>query len=893
MTKETQEMTIEIKKMISCKAIRISRLKRGFLSRMFLRRKPDGSNRPIFNLKRLNTYVQTPKFRLLNHMKIPSLIDKQDHMMKIDLSQAYFHVPVKSSHCRFLMLAYQGRIYEMTCLPFGLASAPAAFAKLTNWVAHQLRLQGIKIVVYLDDFLLIHENPDILEKQAHFVREYLRKLGWLINLQKSSSKPTTELEYLGIVWDTVKNKKRLGKKKVEHLTSDIKYLLNVQHWSWQDAKIILGKLNFASFVVPLGRLHCRILQRESNQLSKENRHKKMPISQTALQELDWWRKNNSQKTLIHTPDPVVFITTDASDQGWGAVVNGQKLWGTWTTKQRSWHSNQKELWTLYEVLKRLRSFLKKKSLMWQTDNRTSVAYITKQGGTKSLRLLKTTTMILELCQIMKCQLIARYIPGICNGLADRLSRLKSMPEWHLKQEIVLWIFRQLGTPQIDLFASRRSATLPCYVSEDVKDMNSQFTDAFSRRWDYQLGWIFPHPRTHSTSTTTLENVEGTLSACDTEMGESLLGQRNKRSSRLLPSCHSGSEEQPHRPANKPGPARSRSPKFGGMEGTGWTSHLTGWNSSEKDILESSWRSSTMKTYRPAWNRWREYAIVNEIASDNPNPADIAKYLCHLYTTVGLAPKTIALHKSVVTTLANPARSDELSTHPLVRHTLKGILLRNPPKKKLISWAIEDFISFLDTYNLNDNSLFEVSRHACVLLLLASGRRVHDLTLFTLEDESYQDNGDCITLWPKFGSKTDSFTHRQSGWCLKQLPSNVNERRNPVLWIRKLVSLSQSRRGTVKSLFVSTRGKVKPASRSIIAGWIRTLFREAGISASAGSFRAAVASSNFSSNRYDIDEVLKRGNWKSKNTFFRYYFKELPIARTPLVNPVSESFSPLE
>lgn len=110
----------------------------------------------------LNKSLRPPKFHLINHHKIPACLNDMDLMVKIDLSQAYFHLSVIPSHRRFLAFAYDNTIYEMTCLPFGLATAPSIFAKITNWVANLFRERGIRVIIYLDDFLLIHPNPEVL-----------------------------------------------------------------------------------------------------------------------------------------------------------------------------------------------------------------------------------------------------------------------------------------------------------------------------------------------------------------------------------------------------------------------------------------------------------------------------------------------------------------------------------------------------------------------------------------------------------------------------------------------------------------------------------------------------------------------------------------------------------
>jgi hypothetical protein len=468
------EMTKEMQKMINSGAIRRCDHKRGFLSTMFLRKKSDGTNRPIFNLKRLNLYVRAPHFRLLSHQRIPTILKPNDYMIKIDISQAYYHLPIVLTHCRFLALVYEGQMFEMTCLPFGLASAPYAFAKITNWLAHWFRQElNINMVVYLDDFLIFHQNPNILIEQAKFTIHKLKELGWSINKEKSLVEPRQCLEYLGIVWNTQENLKMLSDTKIQQNDSLIRSFLQGKKWSWLDAKILLGKLNFASFVVPLGRLHCRWLQIESNKLNKNIRRKKCPMTDKALAELRWWRKNLKKSTAIHLPNPTIFITTDAADTGWGAIANNQKLRGQWDRFQTGWHCNQKELWAVFETLKNLGPILEQTTMIWQTDNRTAAAYITKQGGTRSKRLLETASDILHLCERFQCHLIARYIPGSYNGLADSLSRTKHLPEWHLKTTITEVIFHHLGTPEIDLFASARSAVVAQYVSEDALDVGSQ------------------------------------------------------------------------------------------------------------------------------------------------------------------------------------------------------------------------------------------------------------------------------------------------------------------------------------------------------------------------------------------------------------------------------------
>lgn len=386
----------------------------------------------------------------------------------------------------------------MTCLPFGLATAPYIFAKITNWVANFFRERGIRIVVYLDDFLLLHQNPSILTQQCQFVQTHLLEMGWCINYRKSTLSPSRIVEYLGIIWDTEQNIKRLPKEKIQKCANLIETTLANRHWSWWLAKVLLENLNFASSIVSLGRLHCRLIQIAANKLPMEQRHKKFQLSEHVIAELQWWIKNIAPSSPIHQKGATIFITTDAAKKGWGATVGNTQLSGLWSKEQIGWHSNGKELvavlkYSSVKVIKRVGHLMRDQSVMIQSDNRSVVAYITKQGGTQSLGLLHITQNILNLARKYRITLVARYLPGKYNLSADSLSRLKELPEWSLSLKICQRIFNLWGKPEVDLFASARSAVVPLYVCEDVRDKDCLFVDAFSQYWNFKIGWLFPPP----------------------------------------------------------------------------------------------------------------------------------------------------------------------------------------------------------------------------------------------------------------------------------------------------------------------------------------------------------------------------------------------------------------
>ncbi len=127
-----------------------SEVERGFFSRYFLVPKRDGGLRPILDLRRLNFSIYKGKFKMLTIKTIMST-KEGDWFVTIDLKDAYFHIQVVQRHRRFLRFGFGGKAYQYKVLPFGLALAPRTFTKCMDAALAPLRLQGIRVLNYLDD----------------------------------------------------------------------------------------------------------------------------------------------------------------------------------------------------------------------------------------------------------------------------------------------------------------------------------------------------------------------------------------------------------------------------------------------------------------------------------------------------------------------------------------------------------------------------------------------------------------------------------------------------------------------------------------------------------------------------------------------------------------------
>lgn len=113
------------------------------MSTVFTVPKPDGTRRPILNLKKLNEFIDCPHFKMETIRTASDLIFTDCFMSVIDLKDAYHAIPISQNSQKYLKFRWKGTLYCYTCLPFGLCLAPYLYTKLTKPIVARLRSQGI------------------------------------------------------------------------------------------------------------------------------------------------------------------------------------------------------------------------------------------------------------------------------------------------------------------------------------------------------------------------------------------------------------------------------------------------------------------------------------------------------------------------------------------------------------------------------------------------------------------------------------------------------------------------------------------------------------------------------------------------------------------------------
>ncbi|CAJ0938537.1 unnamed protein product [Ranitomeya imitator] len=167
------------------------------------------------------------------------------------------------------------------------------------------------------------------------------------------------------------------------------------------------------------------------------------------------------------------------------VVQGQ--WEPFTT----FSSNQRELLAVELAVKKFLIYLQGQHVRILSDNRVAVAYINRQGGTRSETLMQITDRLFQMAELNFLSLTALHIKGKENVAADFLSRnMLRQGEWSLNEDIFNLIVCRWGQPVVDLFATRNNRKVKLFCSLNPRE-NPLAVDAFLIKWDFPLAYAFP------------------------------------------------------------------------------------------------------------------------------------------------------------------------------------------------------------------------------------------------------------------------------------------------------------------------------------------------------------------------------------------------------------------
>ena len=469
----------------------------GFYSTYFIIKKKTGGFRPILDLRGLNRYLKVMPFHMLTTKDILQSVAPGEWFTSVDLKDAYFHVPIAHQHRRFLRFSYRGKQWQFRVLPFGLSLSPRVFTRCVAAALAPLQAQGIRILPYLDDWLICAPSRAEVAERTQRLLSHVSRLGLKVNVEKSCFTPSQTTTFVGLTLNTLTMTARPSARRVDDILEDLLMFRKGRYLRYLTYLRLLGKLTSIAAVVPLGLLLVRPLQRWLNsfQLDAErHRHRSIMVARQCLLALAPWRNRayiSQGVPMGSIPSRREVVTTDACPIGWGAVWQNRTAQGRWSAVDSTEHSNVLELRTVHLALQHFLPFLRNKHVLVRSDNTSAIYHVNHQGGTRSARLLQVSTDLLMWAAPRLASLRAMHLPGEQNKTADFLSRQKPPSgEWRLHPEVAQSIWGHFGRAEVDLFASEASTHCPLWFSlgETTSPLGQ---DALAHPWPEALLYAFP------------------------------------------------------------------------------------------------------------------------------------------------------------------------------------------------------------------------------------------------------------------------------------------------------------------------------------------------------------------------------------------------------------------
>jgi hypothetical protein len=190
------------------------------------------------------------------------------------------------------------------------------------------------------------------------------------------------------------------------------------------------------------------------------------------------------------------MTTDASLEGWAAVIGDSAFSGTWDELD----SDDIALLELKAVLLGLQAFFVEPApltIHLSTDNTVTKAYVNHMGG-RIWRYDAIARRIWRFLEERNMFMVAFFVPSADNK-ADVLTRLGNSrrsdriiaSEFMLQPHWFHTACKDLGVyPVIDWFASDDTAQLPRFCAWE-SSANASLFDAFAHSWMIDVGYFFP------------------------------------------------------------------------------------------------------------------------------------------------------------------------------------------------------------------------------------------------------------------------------------------------------------------------------------------------------------------------------------------------------------------
>ena len=189
----------------------------GFVSQLFAVPRKDGDIRPVVNLKALNSHVQQVPFKMGRHTRTEGHSTPRGLDDKGRSERRLFFNPSPQPRQEIPEISLARQDVPVQLPTVWTVVGPVIFTKATKPVVTILRTLGMRIIIYIDDILVMAPSKELAQEHTECLIFLLENLGFTVNRQKSLTDPTQEIDFLGLVADSVLMEFRLPGSKIKNI----------------------------------------------------------------------------------------------------------------------------------------------------------------------------------------------------------------------------------------------------------------------------------------------------------------------------------------------------------------------------------------------------------------------------------------------------------------------------------------------------------------------------------------------------------------------------------------------------------------------------------------------------------------------------------------------------
>ena len=364
----------------------------------FIISKLDGNqtkHRLISDCREINSYSIAKHFKMDHWQVIFPFLKKGMYGAKIDLKDAYFHLPLEEKLRPYVTLKVGDQFYQFNSACFGLNTLPQQWMSIMGVFSKKWRKRGIMVYIYLDDILVLNSSKEGVQKDLLQILKDLAQSGMVINEKKCVLEPTQELIHLGFTLNLKEGLLEVPGGKMKAMRKELGKLLVKKTLTCRKMASILGSLRSFLMAMPFLRSftdHLMTFVQEqqylgwdtpqiiSDSLKKEVRD----LNQVTL---TWKGRPFQEKRSIRT------LHSDSSNHGWAGIdtLTGNVVQEYWRSES-GLHINIKELRAALDTIRSLAR--PGENVKICVDNTVAHSYLTRGGKITSFQPMDEAILVM-------------------------------------------------------------------------------------------------------------------------------------------------------------------------------------------------------------------------------------------------------------------------------------------------------------------------------------------------------------------------------------------------------------------------------------------------------------------------------------------------------------------